>query len=80
MGLDHVKLGLPSTAVFPSLTDLSLEAIVVEAGGDHLLARLVSSACCPGLYRLRLVRLKLQRMEGTLLVDAGALRPAATGR
>jgi len=61
----HLRLGgaelrLPcSTVVFPSLIDLSLEDIEVPAGGGYLLSRLVSSACCPRLHKLRLQQLKL---------------------
>ena len=73
LNLRAVKLRLPSTAAFASLTDLSLENMEVEAGGGHLLARLVSSACCPRLYRLRLVGLELPEEEPPLLIDAGAL-------
>nr|CAB3485758.1 unnamed protein product [Digitaria exilis] len=71
--LSDVKLQLPSSAVFASLTDLSLGAIEVEAGGGHLLARLVSSACCPRLRSLQLVDLTVPGMEGPLLIDADAL-------
>ncbi|RLM75272.1 hypothetical protein C2845_PM15G22130 [Panicum miliaceum] len=72
--LCNVEVRLPSTAAFASLTDLSLEDMEVEAGGGHLLARLVSSACCPRLLRLRLVGLQDPGMEGEpLLIDAGAL-------
>ncbi|RLM74171.1 hypothetical protein C2845_PM15G22100 [Panicum miliaceum] len=71
--LRAVNLRLPSVAAFASLTDLSLENVEVEAGDGHLLARLVSSACCPRLHRLRLVGLGLPGMEEALLIDAGAL-------
>ncbi|KAG2623565.1 hypothetical protein PVAP13_3KG068200 [Panicum virgatum] len=70
LALSSLKLRLPSTAAFASLTDLSLESMVLEAGGAHLLARFVSSACCPRLHRLQLAA--VMEME-TLLIDAGAL-------
>ncbi|XP_039820903.1 uncharacterized protein LOC120682961 [Panicum virgatum] len=46
LNLSSVRLRLPSTQAFASLTDLSLENMMLEAGGARLLARLVSSACC----------------------------------
>jgi hypothetical protein len=79
---DDVKLRLPSTAVFASLTDLSLKHIRFEQGGVHLLARFVSTACCPRLHRLELRYLKFSWTEllelfwmdqEPLLIDAAAL-------
>jgi hypothetical protein len=52
--LEGVRLRLPTTAVFPSLVDLSPENIELVAGSGHLLARLLSSACCPSLQKLQL--------------------------
>ncbi|CAD6260509.1 unnamed protein product [Miscanthus lutarioriparius] len=45
---------LPSTAVFASLKNLTLEFVDLAPGSGHLLARLSSSACCPSLLRLRI--------------------------
>ncbi|WVZ99403.1 hypothetical protein U9M48_044711 [Paspalum notatum var. saurae] len=43
---------------FTSLINLSLERIGIENHGAlHLLARLVSSVCCPHLQKLRMVRI-----------------------
>jgi hypothetical protein len=70
--LQGVRLQLPATAMFTSLVDLSLENIELVAGGGHLLARLLSSACCPSLQKLQLRELSLPELN-ELLVEARAL-------
>ncbi|CAL4945129.1 unnamed protein product [Urochloa decumbens] len=75
----HLKLGdawvrLPATVVFSSLTDLTLESIMVA--GDNvllLLGRLVSSACCPSLQKLRMCHITTRPRQQNLLVEAGVL-------
>jgi hypothetical protein len=47
--LGGLRFQLPAAAVFASLMDLSLENIDLGIGSGHLLARLLSSACCPSL-------------------------------
>lgn len=46
---------LPATAVFTSLSDLSLEGMRVEDGDDNLPALLLSRACWPRLQKLHLI-------------------------
>ncbi|CAD6259620.1 unnamed protein product [Miscanthus lutarioriparius] len=55
--------------------DLSLQDIEVPAGGGYLLSRLMSSACCPRLHKLRLRQLsfELSTMEVMLLIEANTL-------
>ena len=64
--LEGLRLRLPATAVFPSLVDLSLENIELVAGSGHLLARLLSSACCPSLQKLQLRKLRLPELDELL--------------
>ncbi|KAL6651377.1 hypothetical protein ACP70R_010302 [Stipagrostis hirtigluma subsp. patula] len=54
LALDHAVVQLPATALFASLTELSLECMFVAHETGNLLARLLSSACCPRLQKLRL--------------------------
>jgi hypothetical protein len=71
--LAGAELRLPSsTVVFSSLTDLSLEDIVVPDGGGHLLSRLLSSACCPRLHKFQLEHV-LWTMEELLLIESDTL-------
>ena len=65
--------------------DLSLENIELVAGSGHLLARLLSSACCPSLQKLQLRKLRLPELD-ELLIGASVLlelfmssRPNARG-
>ena len=46
--------------------DLSLENIELVAGSGHLLARLLSSACCPSLQKLQLRKLRLPELDELL--------------
>ncbi|WVZ87132.1 hypothetical protein U9M48_033824 [Paspalum notatum var. saurae] len=72
--LSGVRLQLPASATFTSLVDLSLERIELAAGSAPLLSRLVSSACCPRLQKLKLTKLKLGTLnEIEVLIEAGAL-------
>ena len=57
LALGGAQLRLPAAMAFASLTDLSLERIWVAAGGADLLGRLVSSATCPRLQKLRMRRI-----------------------
>ncbi|KAJ1272800.1 hypothetical protein BS78_06G229400 [Paspalum vaginatum] len=72
LNLSGAILRLSPSAVLPSLTDLSLENIMIEAGGGHLLARLVSSACCPRLRKLQLAYLEVSGTK-EMLLEADAL-------
>ncbi|CAN6308725.1 unnamed protein product [Urochloa humidicola] len=63
---------LPATVAFASLTDLTLESIKVAGDNVQLLARLVSSACCPDLHKLRMCDITLAPQQ-KLLVEAGVL-------
>ncbi|KAL6651378.1 hypothetical protein ACP70R_010303 [Stipagrostis hirtigluma subsp. patula] len=58
LALDGVRLKLPTAAVYASITDLSLENVEFVDGDCNLLARLLSSACCPRLQKLRLKNLR----------------------
>jgi hypothetical protein len=75
LAIGHAMVQLPTTGSFVSLTDLCLERMVVAAGSGHLLARLLSSACCPSLQKLRMrkVRLRLAGLQDFLLLEASAL-------
>jgi hypothetical protein len=74
LAVHGVVIQLPATAVFTSLTDLSLERMRVEDRDGNLLARLVSSACCPRLQKLRLIDLDLEPPGmKQLLLECGVL-------
>ncbi|KAJ1271189.1 hypothetical protein BS78_06G110000 [Paspalum vaginatum] len=68
-------LRLPTNMKFASLMDLSLHGItLVEAGSVHLLARLVSSASCPRLHKLRMSHICLLGFEEeTMRIEADVL-------
>ncbi|TVU15731.1 hypothetical protein EJB05_39269, partial [Eragrostis curvula] len=74
LALGHAILHLPSSAVFASLTDLTLELVVFAHGTLHLLTRLLSSSCCPRLQKLRLrkIGLLIARLQD-LPIEASAL-------
>ncbi|CAL5051214.1 unnamed protein product [Urochloa decumbens] len=71
--LGDAKLRLPSTVNFASLVDLSLERIEIAAGGAHLLGRLVSSASCPHLQKLRMSKLRLPSFNEEMQLGAEVL-------
>ncbi|CAN6179217.1 unnamed protein product [Urochloa humidicola] len=59
LALGGARLRLfPNAVKFASVTDLSLERIDIAGGdGAHLLGRLVSSASCPRLQKLRMYKI-----------------------
>nr|CAB3469773.1 unnamed protein product [Digitaria exilis] len=76
LALGGATFRLQTTVKFASLTDLSLERMKIPAGGAHLLARLVSSASCPRLRKLRMIDLWLpdpsdqeMRLEANVLTE-----------
>lgn len=71
----RARVRLPSAAVFMSLERLSLCSVQLAPGSGHLLARILSSACCPRLHKVRMVCVDFQR-AGTdeLVVEAGELQ------
>ncbi|CAN6269280.1 unnamed protein product [Urochloa humidicola] len=71
--LDGEMIQPPVTAVFTLLTDLSLQSIEFPNGSGHLLSRLLSSACCPRLQKLKLRNLRLSPQSNELLVESGTL-------
>ncbi|KAJ1272796.1 hypothetical protein BS78_06G229000 [Paspalum vaginatum] len=74
LGLGGATVALPAAAQFASLTDLSLERIVIaDGGGDDSFARLLSSACCPRLQKLRLANLTVVGPSAKLVLEADAL-------
>ncbi|OEL29299.1 hypothetical protein BAE44_0009683 [Dichanthelium oligosanthes] len=76
LAIGRAVVKLPSTSVFVSLKSLSLESVVMTKGTSHLLARLLSTVCCPCLQNLRLrdVSLHLGGLEDQLLLlEAAAL-------
>ncbi|KAL6893813.1 hypothetical protein ACP4OV_007911 [Aristida adscensionis] len=74
LDLDSARVRLPSNVVFQSLASLTLKFIDLAPGSGQLLARLLSSACCPSLQRLHMqfVNFKLAETK-ELVLDAGAL-------
>ncbi|CAO2047607.1 unnamed protein product [Urochloa humidicola] len=73
LALGGARLRLHTTVKFESLTDLSLERIKVANGGAHLLARLVSSASCPRLQKLRMSKLWLPDVGEEMRLEADML-------
>jgi hypothetical protein len=74
LALGGARLRLPTTMKFESLTDLSLERIkVADGGGAHLLARLVSSASCPRLQKLRMSKIWLADFGEEMRLEADTL-------
>ncbi|CAN6308727.1 unnamed protein product [Urochloa humidicola] len=72
LDLGDTWVRLPATVVFASLMDLTLESTKVAGHNVLLLARLVSSACCPSLRRLGMCFVTL-RQQQNLLLQAGVL-------
>jgi len=73
LALGGARLRLPTAMEFTSLADLSLEWIRMEAGSVHLLARLLSSASCPRLQKLRMRKLCLDAFDEEMLLEADML-------
>jgi hypothetical protein len=73
--LDLARVRLPAAAVLASLVDLTLESVSVQDDdGGHLIARLLSSACCPRLQKLCLREITHDGVKkGLLLVEAPSL-------
>ncbi|KAL6636645.1 hypothetical protein ACP70R_024217 [Stipagrostis hirtigluma subsp. patula] len=74
--LGGVRVRLPATAAFESLVDLTLESMIVLGDSSHLLARLISSECCPRLQKLSMSGIGF---DGKLLVEAGELLELSLG-
>ncbi|CAN6190818.1 unnamed protein product [Urochloa humidicola] len=71
LGLGDAALQLPAaTMKFASLVDLSLERIEIAHGGGQLLARLLSSANCPRLQKLRISKLRFPSSNEAMQLDA----------
>ncbi|CAL5036925.1 unnamed protein product [Urochloa decumbens] len=74
LALGGTRLRLPAAIMkFASLTDLSLERIRIAAGGAHLLGRLVSSASCPRLQKLRMKKIYIQAFYEEMSLEADVL-------
>ncbi|CAL4945127.1 unnamed protein product [Urochloa decumbens] len=72
LDLANAWVRLPATVVFASLADLTLESIKVSGDNVLLLARLVSSACCPSLRKLSMCFITLNQQQN-LLLEASVL-------
>lgn len=73
LGRTTVRLPAATTVVFRSLKDLTLKRFKVEGDNVLILARLVSSACCPRLQKLHMHFVTLPKQQN-LLLEAGVLR------
>ncbi|XP_072149493.1 uncharacterized protein [Setaria viridis] len=74
LALGGARLRLSSAVTFASLKDLSLEMIkIADGGGARLLARLVSSASCPLLQKLRMSKLRFPKVGDEMRLEAGVL-------
>ncbi|GJN01753.1 hypothetical protein PR202_ga19045 [Eleusine coracana subsp. coracana] len=68
----RASVQLPITAVFASLTDITLSNMAIADGSAHRLARLLSPECSPRLRKLRLRNL-ITRLKELVMVAADAL-------
>jgi hypothetical protein len=75
LALGGVRLRLSADVMsFASLNDLSLERIkIADGGGARLLARLVSSASCPLLRKLRMSKVRFPKYRDEMRLNAGVL-------
>ncbi|CAN6172637.1 unnamed protein product [Urochloa humidicola] len=74
LGLGDAVLQLPATTMrFASLVDLTLERIEIAHGGGQLLARILSSANCPRLQKLRMSKFRLPSSNEAMRLDADVL-------
>ncbi|TVU44397.1 hypothetical protein EJB05_03836, partial [Eragrostis curvula] len=73
--VDGASVRLPATAVFPSLTDLTLENMDIALDTGPIFARFLSPACCPHLQNLRMRNIELGRrgLSPRLLIEANNL-------
>uniref|UniRef100_K4ALA8 F-box/LRR-repeat protein 15/At3g58940/PEG3-like LRR domain-containing protein n=1 Tax=Setaria italica TaxID=4555 RepID=K4ALA8_SETIT len=67
------RVRLPSAVVFASLVDLTIKFMKVAAGSGHLLARLLSSDCCPSLQKLCMWFVRLPSGMNELLLENSSL-------
>ncbi|CAN6291333.1 unnamed protein product [Urochloa humidicola] len=72
LDLSGAWVRLPATLMLASLTDLTLHCMKVAGDNVILLARLVSSACCPSLRKFSMFFITL-RQQQNLLLEAGVL-------
>ncbi|CAN6165008.1 unnamed protein product [Urochloa humidicola] len=74
LGGAKLRLSTAAAVRFASLKDLSLERIkIADRGGARLLARLVSSASCPLLQKLRMSKLRFPKFCDEMRLEAGVL-------